>query len=69
MLRGKVQFVDRNHQCGYILNDDGERIFFEAKGCKDFSSVFMGTIVEFDLIEDDKGVLATNIQHDIRRAG
>lgn len=69
-MRGKVLFLNKTY--GFIRSDEVEKdIFFHFSSIlKDgYKTVERGTLVEFDLKTDDKGVEAVNIKEVLSEDG
>ena len=62
-MRGKVKNFNKEKGYGFIKTDDGKDVFFHYSELKmeGFKTVNAGQIVEFELIETEKGQRAVNI--------
>ena len=64
MPRGKVKWFDIKRGFGFIKSEEGQEIFIHytaIKSDKKFKSLEEGTIVEFDVVEGEKGLQAVNV--------
>ena len=63
MLSGKIKWFDENKNYGFILGDDQKEYFIHRKNMNPFrgSVVLDGEPVEFDLLETERGIQATNV--------
>ena len=62
-MRGKVKWFNNEKGYGFIKTDDGKDVFFHYSELKmeGFKTVDANQIVEFELIETEKGQRAVNI--------
>ena len=62
-MRGKVKNFNKEKGYGFIKTDDGKDVFFHYSELKmeGFKTVNPGQVVEFEVIETEKGQRAINI--------
>jgi len=63
MTKGKVKWFNENKGYGFIERDDGPDVFvhFTAIQGEGFRSLAEGEVVEFEVVEGDKGAQAANV--------
>ena len=64
MSEGKVKFFNANKRFGFIVQDEGEDLFFHASELRD-SAANEGDRVQYEIGEGKKGPCAVNI-HEVR---
>ena len=65
MLTGKVKWFNGEKGYGFITRDDGEKdvfVHFSAIISSGFKSLKEGDLVEFEVVEGDKGPQAKDVQ-------
>lgn len=65
MPKGKVKWFDAKKGFGFIVDDDGKDIFVHFSAIttdKSFKTLEDGIDVEYELIEDGKGMKASNVR-------
>ncbi len=62
-MQGHVKIFNKNKGFGFITNEEGEDIFFHYSHLimEGFKNVEVGTEVEFERVESERGVQAHNI--------
>jgi len=65
MAKGTVKWFSAKKGYGFITQDDGGDVFVHFSaiqgGDDEFKTIFEGDIVEFDIVEGDKGPQASNL--------
>ncbi|MFQ5455963.1 MAG: cold-shock protein [Nitrospirota bacterium] len=63
MPRGKVKWFNEKKGYGFIQQDDGNDVFvhFSAVQSDGFKTLSEGQEVEFEIVQGDKGLQATNV--------
>ncbi len=63
MQQGRVKWFDDRKGFGFIERDDGPDVFvhFSVIQGEDFKSLAEGGAVEFEIVEDQKGLRAVNV--------
>ena len=64
MQKGQVKFFDEGKGFGFIEREDGKDVFvhFSAiQGEEGYKTLNEGDAVEFEVIEDEKGLKAQNV--------
>ncbi|KPJ53902.1 cold-shock protein [candidate division TA06 bacterium DG_24] len=63
MPRGRVKWFNENKGYGFIEREDGEDVFvhFSAIQEEGFKTLTEGQEVEFEIVEGDKGLQASNV--------
>lgn len=64
-MEGKIKFVNRNKGFGFIVDEDGNDIFFHVNqfiNAAESTDLFKDDRVEFDVGSSPKGTLAINIK-------
>ena len=64
MTKGKVKWFNENKGYGFIERDDGPDVFvhFTAIQGEGFKTLAEGEVVEFEVVEGDKGAQAANLR-------
>jgi len=64
MTKGKVKWFNENKGYGFIERDDGPDVFvhFTAIQGEGFKTLAEGEVVEFEIVEGDKGAQAANLR-------
>ena len=64
MASGKVKWFDNKKGFGFISNETGADVFvhYSAIQTAGFKTLKEGELVEFELVEGDKGLKAQNVQ-------
>ncbi len=64
MHRGRVKWFNESKGYGFIEREDGPDVFvhFSAIQGEGFKSLAEGQSVEFDIVEDAKGLRAENVK-------
>jgi len=64
MTKGKVKWFNENKGYGFIERDDGSDVFvhFTAIQGEGFKTLAEGEVVEFEIVEGDKGAQAANLR-------
>jgi len=64
MTKGKVKWFNENKGYGFIERDDGPDVFvhFTAIQGEGFKTLAEGEVVEFEVVEGDKGAQAANVR-------
>lgn len=64
MTKGKVKWFNENKGYGFIERDDGPDVFvhFTAIQGEGFRTLAEGEVVEFEVVEGDKGAQAANLR-------
>jgi len=66
MVKGTVKWFSAKKGYGFVTQDDGGDVFVHYSAIQgdenDFKTIFEGDIVEFDIIEGDKGPQASNLK-------
>ncbi len=64
MHRGRVKWFNESKGYGFIEREDGPDVFvhFSAIQGEGFKSLAEGQAVEFDIVEDAKGLRAENVK-------
>ncbi|MEG0021321.1 MAG: cold-shock protein [Bacilli bacterium] len=62
-MRGKVKWFNNSKGYGFIEYKNGEDIFihYSAIASEGYKTLLEGQIVEFELVETDKGLQAKNV--------
>jgi len=62
-VEGKVKWFNESKGYGFIQQDNGPDVFvhFSAIKGEGFKTLAEGQRVEFDIVEDDKGLKAANV--------
>lgn len=60
MKRGTVKFFNKEKGFGFIKGDDGQEYFVHQSGLTD--EIQQGDMVEFELQEGKKGLMAVNVK-------
>ena len=63
-MRGKVIRFNKDKGYGFIQNGDGKDVFFHYSELvmEGFKDIAVGSEVEFDLVESEKGLRASNVK-------
>jgi CspA family cold shock protein len=63
MTKGKVKWFNENKGYGFIERDDGPDVFvhFTAIQGEGFKTLAEGEVVEFEVVEGEKGPQAANV--------
>lgn len=64
-MRGKVKWFNDSKGYGFIAKDDGSGdvfIHFSSIAGEGFKSLAEGDVVEFDVVDSDKGPKAANVK-------
>lgn len=65
MTKGKVKWFDAKKGFGFLVSDDGKDVFVHFSSIasdQSYKTLDEGVEVEFDLIEDEKGLKAANVK-------
>lgn len=64
MTKGKVKWFNENKGYGFITREDGPDVFvhFTAIQGEGFKTLAEGEVVEFEIVEGDKGAQAANLR-------
>jgi cold shock protein len=65
MAVGKVKWFDAKKGYGFILSEEGKDVFVHFSDItteKSYKTLDEGTDVEYELIEDEKGLKASNVK-------
>jgi len=66
MAKGTVKWFSAKKGYGFITQDDGGDVFVHFSAIQgegdEFKTIFEGDIVEFDVVEGDKGPQASNLK-------
>lgn len=64
MTTGKVKWFDERKGFGFIQSDDGKDVFVHLNDLKSsgINNLHEGQLVTFDIMQDQKGPSAKNIQ-------
>lgn len=65
MARGKVKWFDAKKGFGFIVSDDGKDVFVHFSSIssdQSYKTLDEGVEVEFELIDDKKGLKATDVK-------
>ncbi|MGF9910055.1 cold shock domain-containing protein [Brevibacillus porteri] len=62
-MQGKVKWFNAEKGFGFIEREDGDDVFvhFSAIQTEGFRSLDEGQVVEFDIVEGDRGPQAANV--------
>jgi CspA family cold shock protein len=60
-MKGTVKFFDNMKNFGFISGDDGKEYFVHITGIKNGAALSENDLVEFDVIEGDRGPKADNV--------
>jgi len=62
-VEGKVKWFNESKGFGFIQQDNGPDVFvhFSAIGGDGFKTLAEGQRVQFDIVEDEKGLKAANV--------
>jgi CspA family cold shock protein len=63
MTKGKVKWFNENKGYGFIEREDGPDVFvhFSAIQMEGFKTLAEGEVVEFEVVEGEKGPQANNV--------
>lgn len=63
-MKGKVIRFNKDKGYGFIQNGDGKDVFFHYSELvmEGFKDIAVGSEVEFDLVESEKGLRASNVK-------
>lgn len=63
MTKGKVKWFNENKGYGFIEREDGPDVFvhFTSIQMEGFKTLAEGEVVEFEVVEGDKGPQAANV--------
>lgn len=65
MAQGKVKWFDAKKGFGFIVTSDGKDVFVhfsDISSDQSYKTLEEGTEVEFELLEDKKGLKASNVK-------
>lgn len=62
-MQGKVKWFSQKKGWGFIQREEGDDVFVHYKAIQGegFRTLNEGDIVEFDIVDSDKGLQATNV--------
>ncbi|HAM71464.1 MAG TPA: cold-shock protein [Verrucomicrobiales bacterium] len=70
MASGKVKWFDNKKGYGFILNAEGQDVFVHHTSIKGagFKTLQEGEVVDYELVDSDKGPKALNVQRTLTGA-